>query len=325
MELFQILWGDQNNLFLEFKKDEKEKQLFLPKKIKRVTLQFEISKCLKQEIYYKNPPDFISVKNVYHSAESLSVSFELDELINFDDLQIKILRITIFLYSGERFKYHLTQSFKIADINFNEDCYSGLEYENLALTKHVRSTITPEGRFQNIKTIIHESVERQTVIYEKKQFEVVSNNDSLMSLISEGNKTLIRIEQELKNLSSTMVHNPQNYSQYIPRTPMIRSLESGIERIKKPTKPTLMQGQITSSTLMVIKEMKSIFKSNKENNSDFNIQDILKPLSEDELNKITLDDEELEKKEEIAIQNQIKRFKKHSAKEIQVENLTPPK
>lgn len=325
MELFQILWDDQNSLFLEFKKDKKEKLLFLPEKIKRLTLQFEISKCLKQEIYYNNPPYLISVKNLYHSQELLSFSFELDELINFDDLQIKILRITIFLYSGERFEYHLTQSFKITDINFNEDCSFGLEYENLELTKQVKNTITPEERFQKIKTIIHESVEKQTVIYEEKQFETISSNNTLMSLMSENNKTLQRIEQELKNLSSTMVHNSHDYSQVISRIPMNRSSESGIERIRKPTTPTLMQGQMTSSRLMVIKEMKSIFKSNIENNSDFNINDILKPLSEEELKEIKLNDEELEKKEEIAIQNQIKRHKKQSKSEIQLENLAPPK
>jgi len=325
MELFQILWDDDNNLFLEFNKDEKEKHLFQPQKIKRLNLQFEISKCLKQDIYNKNPPDLISVKNLYHSTKSLSFSFELDELVNFDDLQIKILRITIYLFSGERFEYHLTQSFKITDIISNEDCYSGLEYENLEITKHVQNSTTPEERFQHIKTIIHESVEKQTVIYEKKQFETVSNNNSLMSLVRESNKTLRRIEQELQNLSSTMVNSNYDYNQFIPRTPIIRSSEPGIERIRKPTRPSLMQGRMTSSTLLVIKEMKSIFKSNIDNNSDFNIKDILKPLSEEELKKITLDEDELEKKEEIAIQNQIKRFTKQSEKEIRVENLKPPK
>jgi len=49
MELFQIFWDDQNKLFLEFKKNKEEKQLFLDENIKRLNLQFEI---LKQEIFY---------------------------------------------------------------------------------------------------------------------------------------------------------------------------------------------------------------------------------------------------------------------------------
>ena len=44
MELFQVFWDDHNKLFLQFKKNEEEKTQFLPDKIKRLTLQFEISK-----------------------------------------------------------------------------------------------------------------------------------------------------------------------------------------------------------------------------------------------------------------------------------------
>jgi len=325
MELFHVFWDEQSKLFLEFKKDEKEKQLILPNKIKRLTLQFEIFRFLKQEIYYRDPPYLIAVKKIYHSAESLSFSFELDELKNFDDLQIKILKITIFLYSGQRFEYHITQNFKITDISINEDCYSGLEYENLKLAKNVKNKVTYEKKIQKIKTIIHESIEKQTVIYENNQFEKLSEDSSLISLISESNKTLRRIEQELKTLSSSMSQMPQNYSQFIPSVPMRRSSESGIERIKRPTKPVYIQGQMPSSKLMVIKEMKSIFRNNLENNSDFNIKEILKPLAEEELNLMILDDEELAKKEEIAIQNQFKRLKEQHKKEIQLENLKQPK
>ena len=44
MEMFQIFWDDNNKLFLEFKKNEEEQLLFLPEKIKRLTLHFEIIK-----------------------------------------------------------------------------------------------------------------------------------------------------------------------------------------------------------------------------------------------------------------------------------------
>ena len=50
MELFQIFWDDHNKLFLEFKKNEEEQLVFLPDKIKRLIVQFEIS---KQEIFNK--------------------------------------------------------------------------------------------------------------------------------------------------------------------------------------------------------------------------------------------------------------------------------
>jgi hypothetical protein len=104
-----------------------------------------------------------------------------------------------------------------------------------------------------------------------------------------------------------------------------RSLEPGIERIRVPAKPALIQGQMSSSKLMVIQEMKTIFKQNIENNEDFNIRDILKPLSEDELKEIMVDDEILMKKEKEAIDNQIKRLKKQQEEEIQLEDLKKPK
>ena len=82
---------------------------------------------------------------------------------------------------------------------------------------------------------------------------------------------------------------------------------------------------MSSGKLMVIREMKSIFNENINKNSTFNIKDILKPLTEEELKAMMLDDEELIKKEEKAIENQIKRLKKKQKEEIQVEDLKPQK
>ncbi|MCK4779760.1 MAG: hypothetical protein KAT57_06215, partial [Candidatus Lokiarchaeota archaeon] len=68
-----------------------------------------------------------------------------------------------------------------------------------------------------------------------------------------------------------------------------------------------------------------IFNENIDKNSGFNIKDILKPLSEQELEVMMLNDEELMKKEEEAIKNQIDRLKKQQEKEIHLKNLKPPK
>jgi len=322
MELFQIFWDDHNKLFLEFKKNEEEQLLFLPDKIKRLALQFEIS---KQEIFHKQPPYLIAIKKLYHSSESLSFSIELDELINIDELQIKILRVTIFLYSGQRFQYYFKESYKISDIWINEDCYCGFEFEDLQSKRIFEGKITQEKIFQEIKTSIHENKEKRTLIYQKSKFESSSEENSLSHLISEGNKTLKRIEQALQNLSLSFQNMPQTNIQYLPSVPIRGGSGPGIERIKGPTKPTLIQGQMSSNKLMVIKEMKSIFNENISKNSEFNIKNILKPLSNEELNVMILDDEELMKKEEEAIKNQIKRLKKQQDKEILLENLKPPK
>ena len=320
MELFQVFWDDHKKLFLEFRKNEEEQILFLPDKIKRLTLQFEIS---KQELPQNQPPYLIAIKRLYHSSETLSFSIELDQLINTHGLQIKILKLSIFLYSGQKIQYHFEEIFKISDIWVNEDCYDGFEYEDLQSGRRIKGKITQEQIFQEIKTSIHENEEKRTLIYQKRKIEKSSEEDSLACLISEGNKTLKRIEQALENLSYSFKNIPPPNIQYVPSIPN-RSGETPIERIIVPTKPALIQGQMSSSKLMVIKEMKTIFKQNIEINSEFNIKEILKPMSEEELNAMRLCDKDLKKKEEEAIKNQIKRLKKLENNKIQLENLKPP-
>jgi hypothetical protein len=51
----------------------------------------------------------------------------------------------------------------------------------------------------------------------------------------------------------------------------------------------------------------------------------LKPLTGEELNNMMLDDEILKEKEEEAINNQIKRFKKEQGKVIKLKKLKKPK
>lgn len=322
MEMFQIFWDDHNKLFLEFKKNQEEQLLFLPETIKRLSLQFEIS---KQEIYHKQPPYLIAIKRLYHSSESLSFSIELDELMNIDELQIRILRLTVFLYSGQRFQYYFEESFKISDIWVNEDCYNGLEFEDLQSKRNFNSKITQEKIFQEITTSIHENKEKRTIIYQKSKAEYSSEENSLSHLIREGNNTLKRIEQVLQNLSLSSQNILHTNIQYIPSVSVRGETGPGIERIRLLTKPTLIQGQMSSNKLMVIREMKSIFNENIDKNSGFNIKDILKPLSEQELEVMMLNDEELMKKEEEAIKNQIDRLKKQQEKEIHLENLKLPK
>ncbi len=321
MELFQVFWDDRNKLFLEFKKNEEEQVLFLPEKIRRLTMQFEIS---KQELHHNQPPYLIAIKRLYHSSETLSFSIELDELKNTEGLHIKILRLSIFLFSGQRFQYHFEESFKISDIWVNDDCYNGFEFEDLQLKRRIKGKITQEKIFQEIKTSIHENTEKRTLLYQKSKIEKSSEEDSLALLISEGNKTLKRIEQALQNLSFSFQNTSNSTIQYIPSVPNRRGSELGIERIKLPTNPALIQGQISPSKLMVIKEMKSIFKENIERNSEFTIRSILKPLSEEELNAMRPNDEDLKKKETEAIKNQIRRLKKQEDNEIHLENLKPP-
>ena len=325
MELFQIFWDDQKNLFLEFKKNEDEKLLFLPERIKRLTLQFEITRVFKQELYHKQPPYLISIKKLYHAAETLSFSIELDEISNINELQIKILRLTIFLYPGQRIEYIISESYKMAEIEMNEDCYLGYQYEELISRKNsIKEKITQEKIFQEVSTNFIENKEKRTIIYEKSKYEGIAKEDPLLMMISESNETLKSIEQELKNLSLSLRQLPISTITYNPSSQLRRCQDIAIEKIKSYVTPTIIQGQIPSNKLMVIKEMKSIFKQNIEKNSTFNVKEILNPMTEDELKAIMLNDDELSIKENEAINNQKKRLERKQEKQIQLENLKKP-
>ena len=326
MELFQVLWDDGKHLFLEFKKDEKENQILLPGKIKRLNLKFEISKSIRKKAHSNQPPYLVSIKKLYYSNEFLCFSIDLNEIYGYDDLQFRILRLSIFLYSGQRFEYSFQEKFDISDIWVNEDCYAGFEFIDLGVKRNQQSTFTREKFFKEVKTDPNQNKRESTVIYEKSSIKSISVDESIISMISESNNTLKSIEQHLKNLNLTLQNVSLANISYAqtPRLPN-RNSGPGIERIKKPSNPSLIQGQMSSGNLMVIKEMKTIFKQITDKNSIFNIKDILKPLTEEELNKMMLDDEILKEKEEEAITNQIKRFKKEQGKVIKLKKLKKPK
>jgi len=332
MELFQVFWDDQRKLFLEFKKNDEEQVQFLPDKIKRLNFQFEISKIVKQDIYYKQSPSLVSIKKIYHSNELLCFTIELDEIQGYTDIQIKVLKLTIYLYSGHRIEYIFSEKFNILDIGINDDCYDGFQFIDLSLGKGQKRKVTQERVVQSIKTDYNQNKEERTIIYEKNSIESISADQSVISMMKESNETLKNIELYLKNLTLTMQNMPVSPMSYGPpiRTPQ-RILGPGIERIKRSELPSLIQSRGSSAKLLVIKEMKTKFREITEKNKGFSVTGILKPMSEDELKAIVLDDEELQKKEEIAINNQIKRFKKkqeqqeQKEKKIKLKKLNKPK
>ncbi|MFX1313477.1 MAG: hypothetical protein ACFFHD_12800, partial [Promethearchaeota archaeon] len=277
-----------------------------------------------KNIQKKMPPYLISIHRLYYTTETISFSIELDELVNTDDLQIKILHMVIILTSGQRIQYTFTQTFSMSDISLNEECYVGYNYEDLKFKNNTNNKITQEKIFHEIKTNLDDKGKRITEIYEKSKVKEVIKDNALVPIIYESNKILKSIAQELKNISLTLQNLPSNVFTYNHSVSDTSSQKGGIERIKIPMKPALIQGQISSAKLMVIKEMKSIFEQNIDNNSNFNVKAILKPLAEDELKNIMLSDEELKKREEVVINNQIISLKKHQKQEIKLEDLKKP-
>ncbi|MHA2283846.1 MAG: hypothetical protein ACXAC5_23645, partial [Promethearchaeota archaeon] len=197
---------------------------------------------------------------------------------------------------------------------------------DLGVKRNQQNSFTREKFYKEVKTDPFQNKQESTVIYEKKSIKNVSVDESIISMISESNNTLKSIEQHLKNLNLTLQNVSLTNLSYAqtPRLPN-RNSGSGIERIKQPSNPSLIQSQMSSGKLMVIKEMKTIFKQNVDKNSIFNINDILKPLTELELKELMLDEEVLKEKEEEAINKQIERFKKEQEKAIELKKLKKPK
>jgi hypothetical protein len=322
MELFQVYWDDEKKLFLEFKKEENEKQIYLPHNIRRINIQFEIS---KEEVFYKEPPYLISIKKIYHSGETLAFTIDLDLINNLENIQIKILRLNMFLNSGQRIEHSFRKTFKAADIEFNDDCYLGFEFEDLNANKNLRTTFTQEKIYEEVKTDFNKSEHKRTVVYEKRKFENVPGDLSILAMVNESNKTLKNIEEQIKNLAVILKNMSFNNTQYIPQIPVKRSQEPGIERIKRPpSNHNLLQPGAPSAKILVIKEMKSIFQTSMDTNSEFNIKNILKPMSEEELKAIILSDDILMEKEQKSIENQIKRLKNNQEKQLALEDLKKP-
>ena len=329
MELFQVFWDEQKRLFLEFKKDDKEKLIYQPEKIKYINLQFEISRTFKENLYHKEPPILISIKKIYHRSEFLSFYVDLDELRIADNVQIIILRLIIYLHIGHKFEYSFREKFKLCDIEINEDCYYGYDFEDLDLNNGFKTSLTQEKVYEEIKKDLKNSTEKKTRILEKRKVENIRENSDLISMMCESNKSLKIIADELKNLTSTIKNLSFNSipQSYMTQTPVVvNNGGTGIERIKSPpSKSNLIQDSGSSAKLLVIKEMKSIFQKNIEKNMDFNVKDILKPMSDEEIKSMTLSDEDLENKEKQAIKNQIKRLKKQQSKKITLDKLKKPK
>jgi len=331
MELFQVYWDDQKRLFLEFEKAEDEREIFIPENIRYLNIQFEISKLLDQELFHRGDPILLSVKKIYYTYDLLSFPIDMDEFRGTDDLQIKLIQLIIQLHTGHKIEYNFAEKIRLSDLWINEDCYDGYQFEDLNSKKSMKSTIKREKLIQEIQTDYRNNIQKKKIVIEKESIENISDigadKSSLISVIRENNQTLNVIANELKNLTAVLKNVSFNGGgPYLSQDSPIRTNNlSGIERIKSPpSRPALVAGG-SPAKVMVIREMKEVFQKVTENNSEFNIRRILKPMSEEELNSVTLSEEILREKEEIAIQNQIKRLENKSSKQVTLENLKKPK
>ncbi len=317
MELFQVFLDDSKNLFLEFKKHEDEKQLFLPETVKRINLRYEISKVFKREFYQNKLPQLISIKTFYFFNDFMAFSIDLSEINDPEEVQIKILNLTIFLFSGQRIEYSIKRTFTLSEICINEDCYANFSYEEIKTENTLETSITQEKVYHEFEKDYKNLKEKGTLIYEKNKINGTAHANPMMSLIRENTETMKNIVDQLKEINYTLKNVSLGNVNYMAPSPGRRGPpQRGIERIKRENGPR--SSLAIQPQAPFLPELKSIIQDPEK------FRSYLKPMTEEELNIIILDDEELEEKQELAIIRQIKRLEKEQPKELILENLQKP-
>ncbi|MFX1340400.1 MAG: hypothetical protein ACFFDK_17460, partial [Promethearchaeota archaeon] len=193
-------------------------------------------------------------------------------------------------------------------------CYSNFSYEDIKTENKssTESSATQEKFYHEFVTDFKNHKERGRFIYEKSGMK----HDPMMSLIQANTNAINSIVEQLKELNSTLKNMSINNIGYIsPGLSQVgppKRLESTKRlRPKINIKPP---GQ-----LPFLSELKEIF----ENEERF--KNYLKPMSENDLKAIILNDDDLEKKQVQAIKRQIKRLKKEESKKITLDDLNKPK
>jgi hypothetical protein len=303
---------------LEFKKNEDDKPYIVSENIRRLNLKYELSRIDRKDVYNGEMPILVSIKNFHVSEDLMLFSIDLDLLMPQEDLEIKFVNLTVFFLSGKRIEFSINEIYEMSEIHVNEE-FDFLNYQKRKKQDNSTPTITQERVYQEISKDFQNNIEKTTSIYEKKQISNPSNVLPYISTIHDNSERLKNMELYLKEISETLKHMKFNGTSL--GTPSSSS-HDGIEikRIKRV--PVKNIG--ASKKLSFLPELREIFINRAEDGRDFNFRDILKPMDEDELKMIILDDEELEKKELETFVRQIEKNEQENSGQIKLEELKKP-
>ena len=318
MELFQVFWDERRNLFLEFKKNEEDKPYFVPENIKRLNLKYELSRIDRKDFHNKEMPILVSIKNFFISEDLMAFSIDLDLLISQEDLEIKFVNLTVFFFSGERIEISINEVYEISEICINEE-FDTLNFQKKIKKETAPSVITQERVYQEISKDFRNNKEKTTRVYEKNRIKNPSNMIPYISTIQENSKRLKNMESYLKEISETLKHMKFNGTSLGLSN---HSSRDGLEikRIKRLPVKNLN----SSKRLSFLPELKEVFNASKENNGVFNFKEILKPMNDEELKEIILNDEDLEKKESELLKRQMDKIEQEKPSQIKLDDLKRP-
>ena len=317
MYLNQVAWESQNDLVLEFKnRNEEDPKLNNPEDIKRLNLKYELCKKNDPSRGANAYPILVSVKDFHVIKGAMAFSINLDKIIDPDELQISITKLTIIYNSGKKKAILINKRYWMSDIGRDEDFYTDFytahnkEDEDLGES----NSITQEEVYKEVETDIKNNQKRERIIYKRNHTQISNSasNSQMTELLKENNQRLENVEKALNNLAQTLKnlgdiklnHSGSSNSPSLPPPPSPNSSQMKKSKTRSSSKkpiasfPKRKRKNLApkNSKMAFLGELKEVLNSSKQKSGDFNIRDVLKPMSDDELKKVTLQEEELEKR-----------------------------
>ncbi|MGV9171047.1 MAG: hypothetical protein ACOC35_00585 [Promethearchaeia archaeon] len=313
MILYQVAWEDQNDMVLEFvKQSEEDHKLFDPDNIKRLNLKYEISKRNDFAGTRNAYPILVSVKKFHIIQKAIAFSINLDKIINPDELQIYFSKLTVIFHSGKRKEILINKHYRMSDIDIEKDFYTEFYSANEEeLEDFLTNSITHEEIYKEVQTDGENNKKKKRVIYKRNQAKIDHANSEVVELLRENNQRLENVEKALNNLTKTLqnldelnlkTNSVGNSSALPPPPPASKTLKKpkNASSLNKKSKsfPQRKTATLTpkNSKMAFLSELKEILNSSKQKSGEFNVKDVLKPMSDDELDEITLKDEDLKKR-----------------------------
>jgi len=321
MELFQLFWDDQRNLILEFREDQEASLVQCPQAIKSLNLKYEISKIDPNQRYPTTLPSLVSIKEFKDLQDRLLFKIDLQEILETNELQINFKQLTVILHGGRKKKVEIKKTINLDEIIIDDEYYEAflnpelIQVENKIIpSKSINSSLCQERVYRKIKADPQTNKPKDLFIYQKNSVSFSAESNEFVSAIKENSQRLEAVEKELQNLSKILKDlnmSPQLRSLTPPNPPP--KLNAPVVKAPPIKRLPLRKPAISSKKLPFLGELSSIFEKSVSRNEEFNFREILKPMNEEELEKVTLNEEELKKREEAFYTRQIERFAEETA------------
>ena len=102
MELVQVNWDENDHLFLKFQKDPEEVEKVNLENVTHINVQYNLYRKTNGSQHSKSPPFWYSTKKSYYTRDTMGLAIELEEIQNYEDIQIDLLKLSIKYNSGEK-------------------------------------------------------------------------------------------------------------------------------------------------------------------------------------------------------------------------------